>query len=183
MSIFYGVRHAAITHIYMPTDLDSIVEDGQALIRLHGNFDFASESAQNILSLINVAVNYDIQYFMAHPAIQSVLNTHGMKSIMEDWRSFMISPLVFVFYPVFRLHGPLEKYPDDPIINACFKVYETLLVIPVAIFYNNLSQLPPPQYSYVPCLIFIFLWWVSYTYRLVSRKRTNIPIFDLKKLK
>ena len=45
------------------------------------------------------------------------------------------------------------------------------------------SQLPPPQYSYVPCLIFIFLWWVSYTYRLVSRKITNIPIFDLKKLK
>merc|ERR1712232_905954 len=60
--------------------------------------------------------------------------------------------------------GPLEKYVDDPIINACFKVYETLLVIPVAIFYNNLSQLPPPQYSYIPCLVFIFLWWVSYTY-------------------
>ena len=84
-----NVQKIIVKHVCK--QLDAIVEDGHALIELLGGdiYKYKATKAPNfftfrMLTVIYTASNYDIREFIVHPAIQSVLNNHGLAEVLRQ---------------------------------------------------------------------------------------------------
>ena len=90
-------------------ELDKVLSHGHILIRLHHDENYKEKYLKFFLRVVYVACNYNIGRFIAHPVVQSILTTHGMKTIGEDIIHAMIGVFVYIFYPIFYM----TSYPSS----------------------------------------------------------------------
>lgn len=127
------------------TELDKIVSDGEALLILQGEFRYEFDKVEDhkfdhIMKVIYIASNYNINKFIAHKAIQSILKNHGMVTVTRQKFYACLSFVMYLLYPIFWIGGCFFKQIDllftQPIINQLLPVWG--VTIPIFIFYEHL---------------------------------------------
>ena len=128
------------THICL--ELDKILKDGHSLLVLQDEFKYDYDDDQidtqmfdQIMKVIYIASNYNIEKFVSHKVIQSILKNHGMNTLWQDrWYAFW-SIIIFLFYPLVYWSSLLRPHLNHPTVNQLLPIWGMTLCIPAFIYH------------------------------------------------
>lgn len=159
------------------SQLDVLSKDHFHFITVFGNSDRNNRDINRILRVIANACSLKkathdllLHNVISHPAIKTFLKVHGMGSMTKQWKYVILSPIIFLFYPIFYIFW--KKAMKKTTVNQLLPVWSLLgLIIFFTVHIVLDIDTPEDQElssKYKAILIIVFIWWIAFTYQEIT---------------